>query len=158
PKAKKVTVRELAADMVQDYRINCKRSLPAVEFRWNKHLDPVFGDMRAANVRTEHLRDYIERRLEKGASNGTINRELAALKRMFSLGMQSKKVHVAPYFPRLKENNIRKGFVEDSQIQALEKACSNAGLWMRALLEVGATYGWRSGELKNLRVKHVNLA
>jgi integrase len=158
PKASKTTVRDLAADMLQDYRINAKRSLPAVEIRWNKHLAPAFGDMRAANVSTDRLTGYIGKRLNEGASNATINRELAALKRMFSLGLQSRKLSAPPHFPRLKENNVRKGFVDDSHFDALARACSGVGLWLRALLEVGSSYGWRGGELKNLRVEQVDLA
>jgi hypothetical protein len=60
------------------------------------------------------------RQLE-GAANATINRELAALKRMFNLGRESTppKVVNVPVFPRLKESNARSGFLEDAQFTKL---------------------------------------
>jgi integrase len=158
PAAEKTLVKELAESVLRDYRINGKRSLDDAETRWNKHLSPIFGEMRAANVANDHLTQYVEKRQTEGAANASINRELAFLKRAFSLGIQAAKINRRPHFPHLKENNIRKGFVEDSQYEALCQACSKVGLWLRAILEVGATYGWRSGELTNLRVKQVDIA
>ena len=62
---------------------------------------------------------YIESRQQQGAQNATINRELAALKRMFNLGREHRKVRDVPIFPHLKENNVRKGFLEDGQFRKL---------------------------------------
>ena len=60
-----------------------------------------------------------------------------------------------PVFPKLQENNIRKGFLEDSAYARLANACPE--LWLRTLLELGRTYGWRKGELLRMRVKEVDL-
>jgi len=49
---------------------------------------------------------------DDGATNAEINRELAAIKRAFSLGIQSGKVLMKPHIPMLKENNVREGFFE----------------------------------------------
>jgi integrase len=76
---------------------------------------------------------------------------------MFSLGVDSKKVQVAPRFPRLEERNVRKGFVENGQYDALATACAAEGLWLRAMFEVAYSFGWRKGELLNLRVRQVDL-
>jgi len=86
---------------------------------------------------------YIAHRQSESASNATINRELAALKRMFSLGVRARKVYAMPNFPHLAEKNVRKGFIEDGQYQAIAKACSAEGLWLRAMFEVGYNFGWR---------------
>jgi integrase len=120
----------------------------------------VFSDIRAANVTTDHINKYIAKRQIEAAANATINRELSALKRMFSLGMQSTspKVRFDPYFPHLKENNTRKGFVDDAQLGALRAECSKVGLSLRAMVEVGATFAWHKGELENLRVNQVDLS
>ena len=157
PKFDKTLVSELAEDMLRDYQVNGKRSIADAKIRWTKHLEPVFGHMRAANVATDQVNKYIEQRQTEGAANATINRELAALKRMFSLGMQCTKVVRRPHFPHLKENNTRKGFLEDAQFDALRAECSKVGLWLRAMLEVGGTFAWRKSELENLRVNQVDL-
>src|ERR1019366_6868798 len=82
---------------------------------------------------------------------------LAALKRMFRLGQQSTppKVVRAPKFPKLAENNIRKGFLEDGQYRKLIEYCPE--LWFRGLVECGRTYGWRVSELLNLRTRQVDV-
>jgi len=59
-----------------------------------------------------------------------------------------------PHFPHLKENNVRKGFLEDSQYH---KLVDGAGLWFRALVECGRTYGWRVSELLHMKVGQVDL-
>jgi integrase len=103
---------------------------------------------------------YIDARQHEGAENATINRELAALKRMFNLARQSTppKVQSVPYIAMLRENNIRTGFLESKQHDCLAAETGKIGLWLRAMFETGYTYGWRHEELLALRVRQVNLA
>jgi len=100
---------------------------------------------------------YIESRQQEGAANATINRELAALKRMFRLGQQSTpaKVLRLPKIPRLREDNVRTGFLEDGQYRKLIEYCPE--LWFRSMVEVGRTYGWRVSEVQNMRVSQLDL-
>lgn len=160
PRAERIKIAELAEDFLRDYRINGKKSLDDAETRWKLHLQPVFGHLRAVQVSTDHFNKYVDDRQQAGASNATINRELAALKRMFTLGAQTTppKVTRIPHFPHLAERNVRKGFVEDAQYAALAKACAEVGLWLRGLFECGYTYGWRISELLGLRVNQVDIA
>src|SRR5271157_5153830 len=76
---------------------------------------------------------------------------------MFRLGLHCTppKVNRVPRFPRLAENNIRTGFLEDGQFEKLVSFCPE--LWFQAIVEVGSTYGWRIGELLQLRVEQVDL-
>lgn len=157
PRIERVRVDELADDFLREYRINGRKSLYQAEKRWKAHLKPFFGGRRAVDVTSDVLARYVDRRQEAGAQNATINRELAALKRMFSLGAKATpaKVLRMPAFPHLREDNIRQGFLEDGQYTKLVE--HSPGLWFRAMLEVGRTYGWRSNELKTMRVKQVDL-
>ena len=119
PDAERVTIRELAEDYLNDYRINVRKSLDKAE-RMVKRYDEddkekdsglmaYFGDWKAHSVGTDAVNKYISQRLEAGAANATINRELAALKRMYNLGIQAEKIHRKPYIPMLQENNVRTG-------------------------------------------------
>jgi integrase len=152
----RITITELADGLLRDYRVNGRSSLDDVQARWTLHLEPFFGSMRAASVSSDLLARYVDERQQQGAANATINRELAALKRMFRLGMGSTppKVYRVPAFPHLQEDNIRTGFFEDAQY---EKLVEGSELWFRALVECGRTYGWRISELLTMRVGQVNL-
>ncbi len=105
PEMRRIQVRELAEDFLRDYRINGRKSLDDAEARWRIHLEPFFGAARIAEVGSRTIEKYIDSRLEQGAQNATINRELAALKRMFRLGYHATppKVSRLPNFPRLKK-------------------------------------------------------
>jgi integrase len=109
------------------------------------------------DVTSELIARYVDSRQKEAAKNATINRELAALKRMFRLGQQATpaKVLRLPNFPHLRENNVRTGFLEDSQFR---KLVEGSELWFRALVECGRTYGWRVSELLNMRVSQADLA
>lgn len=162
PKGERVLVNELAEDLLMKFRtgeIKGQRSLEWAERRWRKHVKPFFGELRAAQVGSDLISRYIQERQSKGASNASINRELAFLKRAFNVAMRAKppKVHRVPAFPTLQENNVRKGFLADDQYDKLAAECAKQGLWMRALLAVACNFGWRKSELLNLKVSQIDL-
>ena len=137
-----------------------RKSVAAVKWHW-AHLCPVFRDLLATELTTEHLNSYIAQRREADAKNATINRELATLRRCFTLAYESSppRVLLVPHFPHLDESgNVRQNFVQDGQYTQLAFLCEKEGLWMRAMFEVDYRLGWRVGELLNLRVRHVDLS
>src|SRR5260370_9178703 len=152
----KVTVEQLYDVLLADYRINGK-SLWWAELNWNKHLKPFVGGMQAEVVGTDTLSRYIEsRRAEKGA-NGSINRELSLLQRAFMLGYESQPRKVARplRFHRLAESKPRQGFIERKAYDALAANCSD--LFMRTLLCLSYTFGFRKSELLDMKVGQVDL-
>ncbi len=157
PEMERTRVEQLAEDFLRDYRINGRKTYGHAEARWRRHLQPFFGVLRAMDVSSALIASYVDARMQEGAENATVNRELAALKRMFRLGYYSTppKVFRMPAFPRLQENNVRKGFLEDGQYRRLVEGSE---LWFRALVECGRTYGWRVGELLHMQVSQVDLA
>jgi integrase len=159
PSMEKVLVNDLMDDLFSNYRQeNTAESLKIAKYKWSKHLEPFFGKMRAADVGTSLLNRYVENRKAQKAENGTINRELAQLRRAFNLGFHEstpRKVLQVPNFPHLKENPPRKGFVDDAQYRALFEHATET--WLRALLAVAYTFGFRKGELLALRVKQIDL-
>jgi len=65
---------------------------------------------RALDITTDRVREYISQRQTENASNASINRDLSALKRMFSLAVQAGKLSSKPYIPALDENNAARVF------------------------------------------------
>src|SRR5690606_13662962 len=91
-----------------------------------------------------------------GAANATINREDAALKRMFQLGniCTQSKVAQVPYIPMLSEDKIRKGFFEHDMFQNLMKHLPD---YVRPVVFFGYCCGWRKEEILSLKWEQVDL-
>jgi integrase len=87
--------------------------------------------------------------LKPWAANTTINRELAALKRMLNLGAQQTppKVDRVAYIPLLKENNARKGFFEHGEFLAVKDALPSH---LKGFVTFAYHSGWRLSEIAGL--------
>lgn len=160
PASERLRIRDLAAAIFLDYRMNQRASLRELRSRWKQHLEPFFGELQAQRVDSDCVSRYVVARQAAGAANATINRELAVLKRIYKLAVKSRKLRLGacPYIAMLPEKNVRKGFVKEAEYQALATATAVVGLWLRAMFELGYTYGWRRGELVKMRVSQVDLA
>lgn len=165
-KVAKIMVSELIQDALDQHRIDGNKSIVDEERHWRLHLKPFFGNFRAAQVSTDLLRSYVKERKgqlnrwSKPPENSTINRELALLRSAFYLGYEATppKVFRVPSFPMLQEDNTREGFLKDEDYDKLAGEAAKVGLWMRGLLAVYSTYGWRRSEpLDELRVRQVDL-
>jgi integrase len=141
PRNIRTTVDELLSDVINDYRANRRRSIDVLERRISKHLLPFFGKRRAASIATSDVRRFIVERQEAGAANGEINRELATLKRAFSLGVQSQRVFYKPHIPLLEEDNVRVGFFERDQFEVIMKHLPDH---VRPVIHFAFITGWRT--------------
>jgi integrase len=83
---------------------------------------------------------------------------MAALKRAFNLAYRStpRKVFEVPIFPHLKEAPPRQGFVEEPQYREMVKHAPE--LWLRSMLAVAYTFGFRKSELLKMRANQVDLS
>ena len=151
----RVTFDELAEDFLTDYKVNKKDTLQKAE-RSARYLGEFFGGIKATDITTDKIKTYIAQRMNKGLSNASINRELAALKRMFHLGAKCTppKVDHIPYIPMLKESNVRKGFFEYHEYTALRGALPQES---RAIVCFGYHTGWRKSEILELEWPRVDL-
>jgi integrase len=151
----RVKFEDLAHDFLNDYRINGKRSLDKTQ-RSVRHLQSFFGGMRAVDITTDQVRFYTGDRQDIGVSNAEVNRELAALKRMFNLALQQSppKVPQKPYIPMLQERNVRKGFFEHEEFAALRAAIP---MELRPVVTFAYYTGWRKEEVLALTWDRVDL-
>lgn len=147
----KTTYGELRDLLVEDYDEN-GQSTYHLQSRLN-HLDPAFESLTAPEIDEARIRKYTTRRLKTGAAPATVNRELAALKRMFRLGYEVKLVGRVPVIKMLKENNARKGFFEEVDLRAI---CKHLPEDLAPLAEVAYITGWRKEELLSRDWRHVD--
>ncbi len=151
----RVTFEDAAADLVNDYQTNRRRSLRVVELRLKKHLTPFFGHRRLLTITTADVRAFTARRQAAGASNASINRDLILLKRMGTLAMQAGKLTVRPYIPLLKERHIRKGFFEPEQVTSVK---NHLPVHLQPVVDFASITGWRTpSEILTLEWRHVDM-
>ncbi len=139
-----------------DYSINRKKSYLRAENSL-RHLKGFFkGYSVPNNITTPVIRAYVETRIEEGAKNTTINRELSALKRILNLGARQTppKVDRVPYIPMLKENNVRKGFFEHNEFIVLRDALPS---YLKGFVTFAYKVGWRHSEIAGLKWSQVDL-
>jgi len=178
----KVTFDDLSGDFLTDYKINKKKSFDRAKCSI-KHLEKEFKGARIPEITTPRIQTYVSDRmkwrcrkcnsefhiggelkcpecgsefLKKGAANATINRELAALRRILNLGARQTPPKVArvPYIPMLKENNVRKGFFEHSHFIELRDALP---AYLKPFVTFGYKIGWRDKEISKLTWNNVDL-
>jgi integrase len=117
---KKLKYEEIRKTLIQDYRTRGVKMLEADKegnaYVWGfEHLDSYFKNRAVRTITTNLLYEFIEKRQSDGAKNATINRNLSLLRRMMSLARREGKLAQTPYFPMLKEDNVRKGLLTPSQ-------------------------------------------
>jgi integrase len=157
PESGRVTYAQMRDALLADYAVNKRKwlrqgkngkpYLPGVP-----ELDRSFGDCRAVAITTDAIRAFTQRRQVDGAANGTINRSLALLRRMFRLAVQDGKLRDVPHFPMLKEAPPRKGFLEYNDFQRLREKLPE---YLRSIATMGYYTGMRLGEILRLRWIHV---
>jgi integrase len=161
------TRMDALADLyLADRRGAVPKSIDWLESVWDNHLKPFFGGFLVSRIKTDKLVEYRNERLKTGASPTTVNKEMTVLRAMFYHGLNydpPKISHVTKFPEKLKEPAPRSGFITDEQYDALQAHCKHH--WLKALLAIAYTYGFRKSELvgrternqPGLRVRQVDL-
>jgi len=153
----RIRMSELFDDVLEDYRVNRRKSLVQLESRLKNHVRPAFGQNRASEFSTSHIKRYVAQRLEAGAANATINRELEIVDRAFALAAQCEppKVMRAIHVPMLTEDNVRTGFLDDEGYLRLRQELPE---YLRPIFVVAYHVGNRLGELRKLLWERVDFS
>src|SRR5258708_7941943 len=125
PKIGRLRFEDASKDLINEYTANARKSLRELRIRITKHLEPFFGGRRMASITTSDVRAFIahrqahpivwgppEARKSRPVSNGEINRELTALKRVVRLALQAGKLLAVPHIPMLRDHNLPTEFFQ----------------------------------------------
>jgi integrase len=153
PREDKLSFEDMARDLENDYTVNGRKTLADLPYRVG-HLRQFFGMDRAIDITTDRGRAYQRNRLEEGAAPATINRELAALRRMLSLAFNAGKLSHLPRVEMLEENNVRESFLEHDTFMTL---LGNLPEHLRDLVEFEYLSGWRQSAAKKLQWADVDM-
>jgi integrase len=142
--------------VIRYYEYKERRSIKDVRRRVER-LRKWFRGKRGDEVTRERIEKYVNSRRSEGAENGTINRELAALRLAYSLALKDGKIkpEMKPLFEMLPENNRRKGFFEPEEY---ENVLKNLPAYLHGPLTMGYWTGMRREEILSLEWSQVELA
>jgi len=150
--ASKITFEDLKELLIRDYRINKRKSQWRAEISVSR-LAEFFGDDRAIEITSQRVEQYKEYRLDSGVAASTINNELAALSRMFSLALRLEVLGQRPHVQKLEVQNARHGFFEREDFQSVY---SHLPEDLKPVMEFAYLTGWRKSEILNLEWKQIN--
>lgn len=145
----RTTVADLLVDVQADYKKKKQSAWGETVIRHLLSDGSPFRFMKAAAVGTKTLNDYAAWRLEK-VSEPTVNREIALLRRAFSLGLKHdppKVARVPPYTP-FAESAPRKGFFDRAMLDRLMAALPDE---IAAVALFAFFTGCRRGEILGAR-------
>jgi len=114
-----------------------------------KPLRKKFGWLRAVDLRTEHVSNYLAALEKDGYKPASINRQTELLRRAFRLALQDGLLNRIPRFPMLSEQgNVRRGFFQESEIRLV---MANLPDDLADFVLFGWVTGMRKGEIASLR-------
>jgi integrase/recombinase XerC len=155
--------------VIDDYRLNDRRSLRNVEGSWKNHLQAFFGPLPVIPYRPSKVKEYIALRRGEGAAKATINREFSVIKTMAALAVKEYEAeHRSPellsnlmcwsHIKGLDESdNVREQRFPDELYDSFAVETAREGLWFRTMFELAYRRGWRPKSLRELKVGNVDL-
>ena len=154
PRNDRLLVKEFLDAVKLDYKLAGNRSQDTLAFRLAPLLD-AFGHMRASKVSTSMIETYKGKRLSAGKARATCNRELAVLKRAYTLAVEQKRISIGkvPTITLLPEDNARQGFVDYEDFTAL---VGHLPVPLDDVARFAYSSGWRRGEILSLEWRDVD--
>jgi len=140
PDPRRTLVDDLLEALKNRYRVEGRRSSGRLEDAI-EHLLRMFRRVPAAQVKGADVLRYANLRLEETAKPATINRELAALRAAYRLGLDNDIIVAMPRIRLLPENNARQGFAEAKQVTTI---CRQLSPDLADAVQFMFITGWRS--------------
>ena len=147
PREARLTVDELLDGLITHLEMRRVKSLGAIQ----SHLKPVregLGHLRAVDLSPAIVESFMRDRLEEGKAPATVNREVQPLKQAYNLARRQGQVPRAPYIRLLKEDNVRQGFFEHEEFEAVVEHLAEP---LSDITRFAYLSGWRKGEILGLR-------
>jgi integrase len=172
PDADKVLVSDILNMLVADNRVKGNRSRAKLkriceEFdvipakaedgsapftrAWWRAMDkvaaPFSAGWKARAITTDRARSYQAARLKEGAALGTVNQELAALRRAFKIAVEADRLPKAPVIKTPTPKNARTGFFTTDELARVLAELPEA---VEPVVRFAALTGWRKQEVLDL--------
>ena len=122
PRVGRVTFEEAAAALVTDYRVNGRRSIDHVQRRVTLGLEPWFRGRRMAQITPDDVQRFVEHRQQARRRQRDDQPRAGGAQADVQSRDQARPTPArTPYIPLLQEDNIRQGFFEREQFEAVRR-------------------------------------
>ncbi len=152
PEQDHLTVADVLDSYLSALEDRGAKSVASVSSRVNL-LKAEFPEIRAKDFTSDHIEDYRRRRLAKGISRATIDREVEVLRAAFRLAAKRERVSRVPFFPMYGVDNVRQGFFERDQTN---RVLANLPELYAEIVRFVSLSGWRISEVLGLRWEQVD--
>jgi integrase len=149
----RITLEQLLAMVETNYKTNGRKTINRAQAA-GRHLKDYFGDCLARSISPDRIAAYAAQRLDQEAKPATINYELATLRRGFRLAADAGQAINAPKITMLRTANVRKGFFEADQLEAILEYLP---AHLKSVAHAAYITGWRKQELLSRQWRHVDL-
>jgi integrase len=153
PSEKRLTLDDLEAEIVADYERHGKRSVATAKYCL-KPVKEFFKYDKLIEITRPRIQEYQTTRLKAGMARATVNREIRYLLRGFKLLVEGGRIGVIPRVGVLKGENVREGFLNKPEFEAMVEYLSSD---LRDLVRFLYNSAWRSGEAIKLEWSKVDL-
>jgi len=127
--------------------------------RFDLHITPFLGGKPLTSISSLEIDKYKKHRLDQKASNGTINRELAALSHLLNMAVEWKWItHQPGQIKRLKEDSGRITYLTIEQCKRLiETAKSSQNPTVYPFIVIGLETSMRRMEILSIKLENINI-
>jgi integrase len=156
----KITLKQFAPEYLLHKKQGMRpKSYHRVEGIIKVHLIPILGKLFLFEITPEKLFTYQSKRLAKGVSNATVNREAGVLKNLLNVAVEWRRLKTNPIraTKKLMEPPGRLRFLSLEEIHKLLGNCPPPPHPLRDMVMVALTTGMRRGEILGLKWDYVRL-
>lgn len=161
PKGRKVVLgfRDAAEKYLAKLELEGGKDIQKKKQRTELHLSPFFKDKPLSSITTFDLERFKKTRKEGNASNGTVNRELAALSHLFSKAIEWKWINHRPAkINRLKEDTGRIVYLTaDQAAKLVENAAEHQSPFIYPFIVIALETSMRRSEILSIRLENIDL-
>ena len=150
-------VEDVVEAVLTNYRVNGYSALDTAAGHAKAiraALGGTLGRLLAIDVTTDVVERVQQTWQRAGLTNAAINRRCNTLRRGFRLMVRAKKLHFAPYIPRLKEHSPRGRYIPPADLARIREHLPE---YLHDFLAFAYDDGIRKGQLARTLRRHVDL-
>ena len=140
PKMGLITFEDASDDLLNDYKVNGRKTHDHAKRRIEKHLKPAFKGKRLFSITTPVIRD-VHHESARGQSQPRRDQPGTGLPEAdVHAGVHAGKLHGKPHIPMLREDNVRRRILRARAVRGRQSAAARS---LQPVVTFAYLTGWR---------------